>query len=137
MIRELKQEPFSSNCVAVVAAMACGCLPNDFKDRFKHDAPYSDAEFFIFMVELGYGVVLGFENIKNFDPKKQTIKMELDLEDYKAYVVVKSEINPELTHAVLWDGKRLYDPSPFSENGKQFSDYEVLKILPFTKQPIE
>jgi hypothetical protein len=136
-IRELKQRAGSFNCVAVVAAMATGCLPEDFENRFKKDAPYCDMEFFLFIWEMGYGLIMGFAGINGFNPKKQRIQADIDLEDYYAYIAVKSESNSDLTHAIFWNGKQVYDPNPMVRNGRPLTDYEVLKIYPFTKEPVE
>ena len=135
-VRPLKQELGSFNCVAVVAAMATGCLPEDFENRISHKAPYCDMEFFVFLWEQGYGLVFGFAGIQEFDPLNQTLKVELDFTDFKAYIAVKSETDPDLTHAILWDGHQIYDPNPLVPDGRPLSDYEVLKMYPFTRLPI-
>lgn len=135
--RALKQKPGSHNCVAVVAAMATGCLPEDFERRIKnHGPPYCDMELFVFLWELGYGLVFGYSEIQSLNPRHQTLKCEIDLEDFQAYLAVKSDINPELTHAILWNGEQIFDPSPLSENGRSIDSYEVLKLYPFSKTPI-
>ena len=137
MTRALKQEKYSKNCVAVVAAMACGCLPEDFEIKIGHKPPYNDIEFIYFLGELNYGFLMGFKDIQEFDPKKQTLRMVVDLEDWAAYIIVKSEINNAMPHAIYWDGKQIYDPNPLVENGRPFSDYKILTITPFTKEPID
>ncbi len=134
--RPLKQEPGSHNCVAIVAAMATGCLPEDFEKRIPHDPPYCDMELFVFLWELGYGLVFGFAEIQDFDPLNTTLRIELNLRDFMAYIAVKSKTNNDLTHAILWDGKQIYDPNPLVQHGLSLNEYEVIKIYPFTKLPI-
>jgi hypothetical protein len=135
-IRPLKQELGSNNCVAIVAAMATGCLPEDFEKRISHDPPYHDMELFVFLWELGYGLVFGFAGIQDFNPLNYTLRIDIDLKDYMAYIAVKSETNDDLTHAILWDGKQIYDPNPQIQNGRGLNEYEVIKIYPFTKMPV-
>lgn len=134
--RPLKQLVGSNNCVAVTAAMATGCLPEDFENRWGNVSPYSDEQFLAFMLELGYGLAVGAQWVpKEFDPKESVINIKVDLEKFAAYVVVKSLNVVEQTHALYWDGKQLFDPSPDIPNGKPWDFYDIVLIFPFTKIP--
>jgi hypothetical protein len=74
---------------------------------------------------LGWGITPG----KDFDPKTQTLNV--DLEPLPALLDVAST-SPGVIHCVLWNGQRVIDPW-FPEKKRIVDDYIVLGWWPVTK----
>ena len=131
----MKQLPGSSNCVAVVGAMAAGTSVEEFeKFALPEKAPYSDLTFYKWMVAHGYGVGIGVGSVKDkvigIENDTTHLCAEFRIEQYSAYVIVKSFTRPDGTHAVYWDGKKICDPNPDVEDGLPFEEYEILDWFP-------
>lgn len=130
----IKQAPDSSDCVAAVAAMATGTSIERFKAIFGHPGPYSTLYLHLYLTM--HGLILGtgvkLNEARGIDPSTELFCFELDLEGKPAYIGVKSETGKE-GHAIYWDGKQIFDPSPETENGRSLSSYEVEEFQLITR----
>lgn len=131
--KEMKQIKGSKNCVAIVACIATGSTVDEFESICgKHpDGGYSDQDINKFLVHKGYFMGVGFSELKGKITDKTThISLEINIKDFPAYVVVKSKTYKEKTHAIFWDGEKIFDPSPVIKNGMPLESYEIFSWFP-------
>jgi len=125
-VKPIKQVLGDKRCVACVSAMATDTTVEEFEAFMQElqsvysfintEAPYGDIEMNLYLMR--YGLKLGDTKYPNSD----------GFPDSKpASVTVKSENYPGINHAIYWNGKQIFDPSPKSENGRPFSDYKVVE----------
>lgn len=122
----IKQEELS-DCCAAVAAMLTGTTITEFKEKF------------------GPPPSLGYWNTQLFDYAE---KYNLFISDWyegkhfrgklrrgqKAYITVVSERYPDKSHAIFWDGFKIYDPHPSVKDGRDIKTYKVMRVVYFTNQ---
>jgi len=136
----MKQIAASKNCVAIVACMATGCRVYDvdlFLGINSAEIGITDYEFYKFMLHKGYCLGIGIEakwdeglHVSDMD---SILVLEYKVGSYPAFIIVKSETNPEYAHAIYWDGKQVWDPNPVVEDGRPISDYEIYRWFPIIK----
>lgn len=119
-MRNLKQEPGSKNCVAVVAAMAFNCEVEEFEDFIGRKEGYRDSDFARFAISKGFFVGMPFTH-PNVDTDELVLK--INVHDAPAYLIVEGE-SGEL-HAVYWDGQNVWDPNPTAADNKPLSEYNI------------
>lgn len=124
------------SCVACAACMVTGTTLKEFRE-FMGDVkpPYNDLAFYVYLLKYGFVVGIGSQN-KFHEPflPYQKIQINFNIEDYPAYVVVKSMRFKGLQHAVYWDGEKVLDSNPdIKEDGLPLEQYEVLLWFPIIK----
>ena len=61
-------------------------------------------------------------------------RIQFSVEDYPAYVVVKSKRFKQTMHAVYWDGEKILDPNPeIKKNGLPIEQYEIISWFPIIR----
>jgi len=128
----MKQAKGSHDCVAAVAAMATSTTIEKFKEFFGQKDAYSDWEAYIYFMLHGYTLGVGVNIENGVDPNKVVFRIDLDIIQFPAYIVVESETIEGATHAIYWDGE-IHDPNPDSPDGRSFSSYKIKKIMPISK----
>lgn len=134
----MKQSIDSTDCIAVVAAMITKKPLSDFKSQYNPDSQgcYSEKQLCDYLLHNGFGRVMGVgfhpENYK-ITGKNPKMLAEIKIKGQPAYVVVKSERQKEGLHAVYWDGNKLWDPNPETEDGRKLSTYKILSWFPIQK----
>lgn len=122
----IKQVLGDKKCTACVAAMATDTTVAEFEDFMQElqsvysfvntEPPYGDIEMNLYLMR--YGLKLGdtqYPSLHGLPGSKP------------ASITVKSENYPGIHHAIYWDGKNLFDPSPKSENFRPFTDYNIIE----------
>ncbi len=133
MIESIKQERNSKNCVAVVASMATGGTVEEFEEfTGECGVGYTDIDLFRFCLHKGFLVGFGFE-LSGGKEDFNCLTTKWDTKRSPAYLVCKSGNYEGAEHALYWDGKMIHDPSPYIENGKPISYYELLFWYPINK----
>ena len=140
MIKRITQRKGSASCVACVAAMATGTNIDEFRKVVKRKrGPYSDFDFYWYLLYKGYTVGVGFDNEK--EPvdfhADATLELSYDIRSFPAYVVVPSETRPGKIHAVYWDGRWIRDPNPEKKDKEDVANYRVLRWFPINKMEKE
>ena len=134
-MRAIKQKG-KTECVACVACMATNTRLVDFERFFfTKGPPFSDSDFYRYLLAHGLAVGIGFENKdgQKFSPEDK-IRIEFSLKDFPAYVVVKSMRFKGMTHVVYWDGEKILDPNPnIKEDGLPLEKYEIISWFPIVK----
>ena len=126
------------SCMACVACMATNTGPEDFRRYFHFfckGPPYSDLDLYRYLLSQGYAFGIGFRNDRGykFRPKNK-LRIEFNLKDFPAYVIVKSQRFKGVTHAVYWDGEKILDPNPTIEgDGLPLEKYEILSWFPIVQ----
>lgn len=145
----MKQNSGDRKCIAVCAAMAFDSTIKEFEDFINEGAPYSELDFARFALMknkiCGMGIneqyfhqfihvddSEGEEIIETQKPidGNTIITIKFQIKDYPALIIVKSENDETLEHAVYWDGSQIWDPNPNVRNGRPFSEYQILRIYP-------
>lgn len=131
-------------CAAACVCMLTGTTLEEFYAYCGHDGSedvqptkkrpfgkrcFSALELYGYLLNHGMTIGWGCVPGEGFDPKTQTLT--IDLEHLPALVDVVS-IRPDVVHCVLWDGKRIIDPH-FPENKLMPDDYSVIGWWPVTK----
>lgn len=152
----IKQNSSDKTCLAACAAMIFDTSIEDFKAFIGKDAPYTTADFWKYAASKNHGFGIGFSG-SNLLPKinistaekeeycfaqgdltpESVLTFEFKLKDFPAIVVVKSESEPEMFHAVLWDGTRIIDPNPMVGLDREINDYTILQWFPIIKMEAE
>jgi len=133
----LKQKPGSVNCYGVAAAMALNIPIEEITNELLPSiAPYNDRDIYRLMLSHGYvcGVILSYKSRKNQFSEYDTLGFRMTLAETEAFIIVASETQPApTTHAIYWDGKKVFDPNPLVENGRALKTYNITDIIPITK----
>jgi hypothetical protein len=132
----MKQKPGSHNCIAVVAAMATDSTPEEFEDFTGSSPPYSDYDFYRFLLSKGYVTGVGVDT-KMSPIEDGILNIHFETTAYPALVVVKSETYKDKVHVIYWDGSKVHDPHPNVKDGRPLSDYEIHLWFPINKVDIE
>ena len=132
----LKQEKGDSNCTGVTAAMAFNCSIPEVKEFMGHEPPYSTIEFVQFAMSKGYSVGIGAGDKEGLKLENDTdnLVIEIPVKGQPAFVVVNSFYFPGKTHAIYWDGDKVYDPCPCVKDHLPLSSYEVRMFMPIIDQ---
>lgn len=136
----IKQKKGSKYCIACVAAMATGTSIEDFKTVVKRKrGPYTDFHLYWYLLHKGYtlGIGLNYEEESSDLHDNVDLCLEFNIRHFPAYVIVPSEIHPEKTHAVYWDGRWIRDPNPDKPDKCDVAHYRVLKWFPIAKMESE
>lgn len=96
-------------------------LPTEGRKAFE----WYDIARYLMAHQIGLGCGLGWEQPQKLAPGK--IEYTVDLSRQAALLLVESADSPDLTHAVLWDGERIYDPNP-ATNYKTLDRYRVHSV---------
>lgn len=139
MFRPWKQSN-SMECLACVAAMATRTTPNDFVDFLKREfpgeeikPPYHDKYFQRYLLEFNMivGVGLGhIDYVKNSDNEYLGFAA-YPLHRSAALISVRLD-NEAIEHALFWDGKKIWDPDPNTEDGRDPLSYNIAGWWPIT-----
>ena len=133
-MKSIKQGLNSDDCVACVAAMATGTSVEKFKGLMEHEGPYTDFEFYCYLLGHGFIVGIGFDSSgrKDFDPMEELMATEVELVGRPAYIVVTSETReePGARHVIYWDGEKIFDPNPLAEDGRPMGSYVIWMVFP-------
>ena len=105
--------------------MLTGTDPREFEQTMG-PAPYSDLHFYTYALKHGYLCGFGFVQPQIV---ADTVVTQLKLTESPAYVVVATP-NPGVTHAVLWNGRQIFDPDPLTDHGKPLTHYQILLWVP-------
>ena len=127
----IKQVKGSSNCVAVTAANAFNSTVEEFESVIGEcpEDGYGDLDFYRFALQKGYTVGAGYDVI-GVDLNERAVNLFAVIKEVPAYVVVKSETIEGKTHAVYFDGYKVYDPNPDVKELRELSSYVVLLFFP-------
>lgn len=130
----LKQEIGSKNCVAVVAAMAFSSTVLEFEQFAKRseEGSFKDSDLIKFGISKGYYVGAGFDFPFANGVNNKIVAVH-DINNSPAYLIVESESNPDKTHALYWDGQKIFDPNPLVNDGRPIKEYNVLGWYPIHK----
>lgn len=149
----MKQNSGSLNCIEIVANMAAGASPGEFKLLMGgRSGPYSDHDFARFMFAKGYMITVGVpgesiqpmidvsdSDVDELIPSGKSvcagteIFIKFKIGDFPAFIVVEAETDPEKEHAIYWDGQMIHDPNPMSRNNRPFSEYRIKRFYPIIK----
>lgn len=124
-----------SSCVACVAAMITRTTPEDFI-RFVQELhptervgpPYSDIDLALYLLEFNIVMGAGAPQIRKVESGDLVAEIAFAINEYPAYVSVKSSENFE--HALYWDGRQLWDPNPSSRDGMDPLSYTIVGWWP-------
>ncbi|MHA2377492.1 MAG: hypothetical protein ACXAB9_15160 [Candidatus Thorarchaeota archaeon] len=126
------KQNYNNSCLACVLAIIVDESEQYVLDWFKYiDPPFSDEDAFLFLAH--HGIYLAFSaKLLNGSriTGRETLEIELDMQGRAAYVVVESERYAGRTHAIFWDGYRVYDPNPDTEDGRLLESYNVERFYP-------
>lgn len=139
--RLLSFRPFKqtdrSSCVTCVAAMATRTHPDlfvKFVQALHPDQeikpPYSDIDLQKYLLEFGMIIGIGAGTVSRDNEGTLVGEASFDVKDYPAYVSVKSERDDKYEHALYWDGSKLWDPNPLSQNGRDPLSYSIVGWWP-------
>jgi len=151
----IKQNSSDKTCLAACAAMIFDTSIEDFQAYIGKEPPYTTADFWRYAASKNHGFGIGFAG-SNLIPKINTstdekeeycfaqgelkpdsvLTFEFKLNESPAIVVVKSESEPGMFHAVLWDGTRIIDPNPMVGSDKGIKDYTILQWFPIIKMEL-
>ncbi len=134
----LKQNRGSKNCVAVVLAMATNTSVNNVQKflGINEHIGMSDLQMCRYLAEKGFALGLGIENGWNKQlimNSKENLKAVIDLTKYPAILIVQSEHNEDEAHAVYWDGGKIWDPNPDTQNNLDVENYKIYSWTPIRR----
>ena len=134
-MKGIKQEAGSSDCSAVVAAMACETSVEDFKKFFGSDGgPYSELHVHLYCLFhnriVGVGGSLYDGHVEG---SEYACMIVMPLENQPCILCVDSETIEGMMHMMYWDGVQIWDPNSKSEDGRELSSYKIQRIFPVTK----
>ena len=131
----MKQMLDEKRCVSCVAAMATGTTIEEFENFIGSDPPYSDADLCKYLLHKNY--VLGgqgFTNLQEVTLDEDTLlRTEWQMRNIPCYLVVESETQTEAPHAIYWDGEKVWDPNPRTQDGRILRSYKILIVFRITK----
>lgn len=130
----MKQKLGSKNCAAVCAAMAFGCSVEEFESFFppREGRFYSDLDFIKFALHKGYYTGVSF-SLPEIEPGTKTVSVTRTIYGTPAYIVVESPAVKNEKHAVYWDGSKVHDPHPQSQDGMPLHYYKIIEFYPLLK----
>ena len=67
------------------------------------------------------------------DSSNAEISIKISPEDGPALVNVESERHKDGLHAIYWDGESVYDPNPYTKDGRPLSSYKINCWVPIRK----
>lgn len=136
MIKPVKMEKGSKDCIACVAAMATGTSLEEFKSEVERgeNGYFDTKDFLIYLMKRGYhaGQAFIFSKAMQFDlaPHDCIINVQLNTKTPAMLRVLSRD--KKGYHAIYWDGSQVYDPDPDILNPK-LSDYFLLAWHPISK----
>ena len=131
----MKQESLDT-CVAAVGAMILNCgLDYAYEWMTKYETePFSLVLLQFFLSAHGIFMGLG-ANLSNHDiyDSEDDITVKFKVKDFEAVVGVESERIEGALHVVYWDGTKVFDSSPYSEDGRPLGDYILVDWWPIQR----
>ncbi len=120
------------SCLACVLAMIVGESEQYVLDWFQYiDTPYNDEDAFIFLAHHGFYLALYCKLLKG-DISLNIVNVKMDLSNHAVYFIVESERFKDKTHAIYWDGNKLYDPNKDTKKTK-IQEYDVIGFYPIMR----
>jgi hypothetical protein len=137
-MQTIKQGFYDGMCVVCCVAMATGSTVEEvyefLNDGRVHGDPMCDADEAMFLLSRGW--IRGGEfDLHMFDSFDESKELSFRLEGKPAIIDVESRTNPDVGHAIFWDGSCLRDPNPRMGETSEFSDYNFLRAIPLVKVP--
>jgi len=130
----MKQIFGDQKCVACVGAVATGTTVKEFEDFTEGGPPYSDVDLYKYLLHKGYVLGGGFSNLSAAKINESTmLKSEYQMRNNPCYLIVKSETQTELLHAMYWDGRKVHDPNPKTKDGRSLESYEIKHVFQISK----
>jgi hypothetical protein len=125
-----------STCLMCVLAMMVGETEQYVIDWFDPiTAPICDEDAYLFLAHHGVFLAMGAD-LKGFNggesiqiSNDNIINIRVALDTQAAYLVVDSPNNGGKTHAVLWNGKEVFDP--LKSEPQPLDGYKVQYMYPF------
>ena len=129
----MKQQD-NKSCTAIVGAMAANKSPRYvfiWMRLHRCDGPpFSIVDLNYFLAS--HKILLGIgANIFNVDIEEDyTIKIEFEVKRFAAVIEVESERFENTEHLIFWNGRQVFDPNPFVEDGRPLTDYNIINWWP-------
>uniref|UniRef100_A0A6H1ZVN5 Peptidase C39 domain-containing protein n=1 Tax=viral metagenome TaxID=1070528 RepID=A0A6H1ZVN5_9ZZZZ len=129
LFRELIQ-PTCNTCLLTCLAMITGRSVRYVRKVFKGKGIPTPtvAQTIPFLVEHGVYLALWIDMGREKLRVKDKLILTLNIKNRPALLVVY--INDTVTHAVIWDGKRVLDPDGDLKKPKRLSSYKVIEYWP-------
>ena len=121
-------QPNGSSCFGAVAAMAVGQGLEDVIAKIGHDGrnAFTWKEIMLYLLLYDKFLGTGIEPFELVDETLDELQVSASFRR-PAMIGVKSEFMDGESHALYWDGGRVYDPSPQTKRSK-LTDYEIISI---------
>ncbi len=129
---EMVKQPTDRTCSHSVLAMIVGESVDYVVEWLRNDGALTAEDTIIFLAH--HGVYLAFYlNAEEdyFELKKDsTIDLHFPLDERPALLTVMSERFEGKLHQVFWNGNKVMDPSPESEDLRDLDSYKVVEYWP-------
>jgi len=127
-----------STCILVVAAMIIGSSV-DYPYTWMKNYGYGEPPYPIFGLNhflACNGIQFGIgANVEDDYISRRTDEIIVAFRPLyaEAVLTVQSERFDDTLHVIYWDTHQIWDPNPYCEDGRPFSDYSILEWWPIQR----